>query len=279
MIFFNRNKHKQIQRQELREPLSVDTSNLDLLIECIREICGVDLISKKETLSQRFVIFCQPLGISSFDELIRKIKTESKIRQEVLNLITVNETYFFRELPQLKFIVEYIKSLNKRTRILSAPCASGEEIYSLAIMAKEANILTSNIKFVGIDINSQAIQRCYEGIYSKRSLHRLDSDIKDKYFKQNKEMYEIKRETLPEIEFKVINIFDNSFLNYEPFDIILSRNMMIYFDKTYKLKAVEIFHKLLKENGNFFAGHADLIPETNFFKKVLQEGVNYYKKA
>lgn len=278
MIFFRRNKHKQTQIEQPKEAIKVDTSKLTLLIDYIREVCGVDLISKKETLSQRFILFCQPLGIRNFDELISKMQTDTKTKQDVINLITVNETYFYRELPQLKFIINYIKSLNKQVRILSAPCASGEEIYSLAIMAKEANILT-NIKLLGIDINSQAIKRCYEGLYSQRSLHRLELDIIKKYFKQNDEMYEIQRRLLPETEFEVINIFDNSFLSYEPFDIILSRNMMIYFDKTYKLKAVEIFHKLLKEDGKFFAGHADLIPETNFFKKSLKDGVNYYKKV
>lgn len=278
MIFFRRNKHKQTQIDQPPKTQKVNTSNLNLLIEHIREVCGVDLISKKETLSQRFILFCQPLGITSFDELISKMKYDSKIKQDVINLITVNETYFYRELPQLNFIINYIKSLNKQVRILSAPCASGEEIYSLAIMAKEANILT-NIKLLGIDINSQAIKRCYEGIYSQRSLHRLDLDVMNKYFKKNDEMYEIQKKLLPETKFEVINIFDNSFLSYEPFDIILSRNMMIYFDKTYKLKAVEIFHKLLKKDGKFFAGHADLIPETNFFKKSLKDGVNYYKKV
>lgn len=278
MIFFRRNKHKKTQIEQPRQIQKVDTSSLNLLIDYIKEICGVDLISKKETLSQRFILFCQPLGISSLDELIRKMKSEANIKQDVLNLITVNETYFYRELPQLNFIINYIKKLNKQVRILSAPCASGEEIYSLAIMAKEANIL-ANIKLIGIDINSKAIRRCYEGLYSKRSLHRLEENVVRKYFEPKDEMYEIQRKLLPEIEFEVVNIFDDKFLHYEPFDIILSRNMMIYFDKTYKLKAVENFHHLLKKDGKFFAGHADLIPETSFFKKSIKDGVNYYKKA
>ena len=84
---------------------------------------------------------------------------------------------------------------------------------------------------------------------------------------------------LPRCEFSVVNIFDDSIYRLGKFDIILSRNMMIFFDEEYKLKTVERFHKILNDDGRLYAGHADLVPYTPLYKKLISSNVSYYVKV
>ena len=280
-MFFDKFKKNsvspEIKKPEISPPPS-DAKGLDKFIENIKNICGVDLESKKETIRQRIINFCQANGIETFEALSAKIITDRELRQDILNLITINETYFFRELAQLQAAIYHAKDLGG-ARILCAPCSTGEEVYSLGILTHSNLLSMSQISIVGIDINSEAIGRCFEGLYSERSLHRLNNNQKNIYFNKRDDKFEIKKEFLPRCEFSVVNIFDDSIYRLGKFDIILSRNMMIYFDEEYKLKTVERFHKILNDDGRLYAGHADLVPYTPLYKKLISSNVSYYVKV
>lgn len=255
-----------------------DMRGLDKFIENIKSICGVDLESKKETIKQRLANFAQAHGIDSFELLSARIVVDRALRQEALNLITINETYFFRELAQLQAAIYHAKEQGF-TRILCAPCSTGEEVYSLGILAHSNLLNLSEISIVGIDINSEAISKCHEGIYSERSLHRLNDNQKNIYFDRVDDKFRIKKSFLPRSEFSVVNIFDDSLFKLGKFDVIFSRNMMIYFDEEYKLKTVERFHKILNDEGRLYTGHADLVPYTQLYKKIIATGSSYYMKV
>ncbi|ASM34672.1 CheR methyltransferase SAM binding domain-containing protein [Campylobacter sputorum subsp. bubulus] len=275
-MFFRRKKKEESNLQETnKKDLIIDTRNFDKFISIIQDICGADLKPKYNTIFERLEIFAKNRQIPSFDKIIDLMKTDSNLKQDILNLITVNETYFYRELPQLKEVINYAKTLNN-PKILCAPCSSGDEVYSLCMLAVENNL--RNVSLLGIDINSEAINECIEGRYNERHLHRLNSEQKNKFFINKNGMFEIKKNILPKYEFKIVNIFDDEMLKIGTFDIILSRNMMIYFDDEFKLKCVKILHKLLNQNGRLYAGHADLIPDTEIYQKVYESGVSYYKK-
>ena len=84
---------------------------------------------------------------------------------------------------------------------------------------------------------------------------------------------------LSRCEFSVANIFDDAIFKLGKFDIIFSRNMMIYFNEEFKLKTVERFHKILSDHGRLYVGHADLVPFTTLYKKHISNGTTYYAKA
>ena len=87
------------------------------------------------------------------------------------------------------------------------------------------------------------------------------------------------KEILPRCEFKILNVFDDAMFNLGKFDIVLSRNMMIYFDDEFRLKCVERLHRMLKPEGRFYAGHADIVPYTPLYNKRFSHGATYYERA
>lgn len=270
----NRKKPKvvEVQKKEFTP------NGIDEFIRYVKEISGINLEPKRDVLVKKFNIYCSKKGYEDFYELLTFVKSDKEELQDIMDLVTVNETYFYRELCQLQESMEHIRELDRSVSILSAPCASGEEVYSLALLADQIGIRKVNMNILGIDINSQAISNAKEAIYSERSLHRLDDKLKDLYFEKVENRYHIKKENLSNIEFKVINIFDDDFKKLGRYDIIFSRNMMIYFNDEYKQKAVKLFHDLLTHKGRLYTGHADLVPESEYFNKIVKDRLYFYEK-
>ena len=267
---------KQSEVLEAKAPSDMDGFNE--FMSTIKTLCGVDLEPKRDITLQRVSIFAKNRQIKSFKDLVSMIRFDTLLRQDLLNLVTVNETYFYRELAQLKDVIYYAKELGE-ARILCAPCSSGDEVYSLAMLAYEFGLKQSDIQLTGIDINSEAITSCQKGIFSERSLNRLSDFQKERFFTKIDDKFQIKKEILPRCEFKILNVFDDAIFNLGKFDIVLSRNMMIYFDDTFRLKCVERLHKLLKPEGRLYAGHADLVPYTPLYTKRFSNGATYYERA
>lgn len=279
MFFRKKEKEPIIEEKEDLVPLACDEDGLCEFIETIKKISGVDLTPKQDVIKHRLSYFAQAHRIATFRDLSHKILVDALFRQEALNLVTVNETYFYRELLQLEVAVDFAKTLQGEIRILSAPCSSGDEVYSIGMLIAQAGINVERVKIYGVDINSDAIKQSQEGIYSERSLHRLDNELKKRFFDPVGKDFKIRTKLLPKCEYKLSNIFDEEFLELGVFDIIFSRNMMIYFDEAYRLKTIERFYKVLKDNGRMYVGHADLIPTSPLFEKNMLGRVVYYQKA
>ncbi|MCD8213236.1 MAG: protein-glutamate O-methyltransferase CheR [Campylobacter sp.] len=279
-MFFRKNKilSKQETADIIVTQTPTDMDGFNEFMNTIKTLCGVDLEPKRDITLQRLGIFAKDRRIQTFKDIVGMIRYDSELRQDILNLVTVNETYFYRELPQLKDVINYAKRLGD-ARILCAPCSSGDEAYSLAMLAYENDIPQSALTILGIDINSQAIKSCMDSLYNDRSLHRLDTFQKEKFFIKESDKFAVKKAILAECEFKILNIFDDAIFNLGKFDIILSRNMMIYFDDIFRLKCVERLHRLLREHGRLYTGHADLVPYTPLYAKQFSCGISYYERV
>lgn len=182
---------------------------------------------------------------------------------ELINLVTTNETYFEREAHHFDYLINTILpefnnlSSSRPIRILCAPCSSGEEPYSIALRILESSKRSSRpIEIIGIDISEEVINKAKLGLYSKRSVHSLSPDILSRYFTEEKGYYRILPLNGVHIQFKAGNLFDTSLWNsLGEFDVIFSRNMMIYFDKEKNKELLTQFKKHL--NGYLIMGHAD----------------------
>ncbi|ARR00531.1 MULTISPECIES: CheR family methyltransferase [Campylobacter] len=261
-----------------------ECSSNDILefIELAKRFSGNDLISKKDIVKNKIASFAKNKNIDSMKDICSKFQFDRALRQEILNLITINETYFMRELNQLNSAIQYANNISIGTnsvKILCAPCSSGEEVYSLGILSKIIGIDRYKLKIIGIDINSQMIQKCKEGVYNERSVKNLRQSQKEIYFKKYENEYQIKQDLMPMIEFKTINIFDDSLFSLGQFDVILSRNMMIYFDENYRLLTIERFAKILKPYGRIYFGNADLVPYCDLYNKVVDLSSTYYERV
>ena len=226
-------------------------------------------------------------GFESFGAFYHALRfaKDERVIQALINAVTINETYFWREHEQFDVLVEEIlpklAQKSDRIRLLVAPSSSGEELYSLmmAILEEGDVIRRVDIEMVGMDIDSSMIERAKKGIYGKRSVEKLPKNLLKKYFRQDGNLYIIDENLRKNATFIVANIFDENLVEkIGRFDILFSRNMLIYFNLEEKMKCFAQFERLLKSGGYLFLGHADAhhIDKKRF--QPLGYGLPIYRK-
>lgn len=239
--------------------METDYNDINPISEYFHNETGINFDSHINILKSKVSTFCKQRKVHSFTLLLQSIKTDLILRQELIDYLTTNETYFYREFKQIEELVKLVKKTHGAVKILCAPSATGEEVYSIAIALLESGVSASDFHVLGIDINSNAISKAQKALYGERNIRNLSPEIISKYFEIDDGKYRIKQNLKSLVSFQMTNIFEDSFKNIGKFDFIFSRNMLIYFDKETKLKAKAILESLRKtpEHEVFF-GHADL---------------------
>jgi chemotaxis protein methyltransferase CheR len=210
------------------------------------------------------------LGLDNFRKYFFKLRFEDKEGlefQELMNAITVNETYFFREKDQFEVLVNKILPelherlpASKTLRILSSPCSTGEEPYSMILhIVEEGKVVEErDIEVVGIDIDSTVIKKAQAAKYSDRAVHAIPKNILNKWFNKRGLGYELGEELQGSVDFQVANIFDKAQMHkLGKFDVIFSRNMLIYFDDASRKEVAMTFYDMLNPGGYVLLGHAE----------------------
>lgn len=263
---------KHIQEENFLDPSEVLTY--------FTALTGIHFRNKEEIATSKIIYYCRNKGIYSFLELKERLKNDFSLREGLINLLTVNETFFFREMGQIEFLKDKVIQDHTNIRILCAPGSSGEEAYSIAITLLEGGVSLSMIEIVSIDINSEATRLAMLGEYSPRSLYATNDRIKNCYFTLNKEnKYVVNEELKNVVRFVTCNIFDNSLFDLGYFNVIFSRNMFIYFDEKTVIHAIERLVNLSYDNTLFFFGHADLLKSPPCLQEHYHNGVKYYTKT
>jgi len=264
------------------------------LKDLIYELSGIYFgEQKKYLLETRLAKRLFALNLSNFDDYYNYLKYSSEKSleiKELLNSVTTNETSFFRDMPQLEVFVDILKQVvqtagknaSKTIRIWSAACSTGEEPYTVGILIKE-NIPPSGINFeiIGSDISSQVIASANKGIYGSYTLRNASPEILKKYFVQtDDDSYAIKDEIKKMVSFRNVNLIDaKDVKKLNEFDIVLCRNVIIYFDAESKKKAITNIYESLKKGGYLFLGHSESLHSvTSLFKLVGLGKTPLYKK-
>lgn len=256
---FNLFKKKKTPIEGMKTEPIEDYNDIAPISNYFHNETGITFDKQISILKNKVTSFCKQRNIHSFEKLLKDIESKEQIKQELIDYLTTNETYFYREFKQIAELVELVKKSNKRVEILCAPSSSGEEVYSIAIALVEAKIPSTSFHIIGIDINSDAIFKAQNAVYKERNIRKLSPQIVDRYFTKNQNSYALNKEIKSLVSFKISNIFNNSFKNLGKFDYIFSRNMLIYFDKETKLKAKSILESMRKNSEqDIFFGHADL---------------------
>jgi len=263
----------------------------------ILDISGIALdVGKEYLLETRLNPLLNKLKCSSFSELLQKAKTDFKkqIENEIIDGISTNETYFFRdkspfELLQHKIFPDLIDkrlqknpSLTPTIRLWSAANSTGQEIYSIAMTLIEMGITSDkyNVKLFGTDISDAAIAQASYGLYNKFEVARgLDLRRLTRYFDKQDDRYKIKDEIRAMAQFKKMNLM-KPFVGLGKFDIILCRNVMIYFTSEDRKKIYQNISKVLEPDGYLLIGSTEsLVNDIDLFssKKYLNS-VFYQKK-
>jgi chemotaxis protein methyltransferase CheR len=210
---------------------------------------------------------------------------------EMVNLLTVNETYFFREPVHLKLLSERLApELLRRgrraakIRILSAGCSTGEEPYSLVIALMERLGLTiaAQFEFIGADIDSDAIHRARKSIYGNQSFRGFDQTLKNKYFDSlGNGQYKLKDFVKRMVELKVFNLssdlYPEELCNL---DVIFYRNVSIYFEPDTQRRIFSNLSRRLNNGGYFITSATETLSHNlNILSLTEWEGTFYYEKS
>ncbi|CCG42347.1 Putative Chemotaxis protein methyltransferase 2 (fragment) [Magnetospirillum molischianum DSM 120] len=188
--------------------------------------------------------------------------------QHLVNVMTVNETYFFREDYQFDALVKGILPEIARTkrpgdpiRIWSLPCSTGEEPYSIAIyiLDRWRQCDEYDIEILASDIDSRVLNDARQGIYNERAIHRLSAEERTRFFVHlGPDRFQIREEIRGSIEFSLMNIADPPQMSrFRNIDLIFCRNLLIYFDDVSRRQAVETMYECLVPGGLICLGHSE----------------------
>lgn len=262
---------------------------LEQLAQYIYEFAGIDYLRNLPSLESKVKSRIKELGLSVW-EYCGYVKIDEKERDILIELITVNETYFFREENLLKELQTNIfprykdYSKEKPLRIWCAACSSGEEPYTLAMLINETGLFAKDsVEIIASDINKKVLDKAEKSIYNSKSLsfRKMPEGMLDKYFELIEENYKVKAEIKKLVKFKNLNMFNKNIqLEVGRVDIILCRNVLIYFDIESIKKAVNSFYNILNPNGYLFLGHAETASNVNpGFETIYTPSIFYYKKG
>jgi len=227
-------------------------------------------LKKKYFVERRILDRVNASGCGSFREYFHNVRFDSsgKEMQRLVNQMTVNETYFFREDYQFKALVEGVlpemasrEAIVAPIRIWSIPCSTGEEPYSLAIYILEhwRDAERFDIQIQASDIDSSVLAEAAAGIYGPRSLLRLPAALVAKYFtKIDSERFRICADLRGSIDFSQGNVVEPSFMKkFRGVDVIFCRNMLIYFDEVSQRETIEALYDCLAPGGYICLGHSE----------------------
>lgn len=228
------------------------------------------LIERIEKTAQR--------NFSDYYDRLRRQGATAEIEQ-LINLLTVNETYFYREEHQFECLVHAIlpeltadRGKGERIRIWSMPCSTGEEPYSIAMYLLDHWSLVDeyDIEIIGSDIDTNALRAAELGLYDKRALHRLSPDTTRRYFTSaGADRFRLIEAVRQSVRFTQINVTDSAAMrSFGHLDVIFCRNMLIYFDDKSRLRTVESFYDSLANGGFICLGHSESMSRISALFKV-----------
>lgn len=237
---------------------------------------------KKELLQARIGKILRKRNIPDYESYYKIINNDNSGREliDLLNAVSTNLTYFFREENHFIFLEYLIKQgyFNDRStsRIWSSACSTGEEPYSIAITISQ-NLSYDRIKSIKIlatDIATDVLQRGIQGIYPNNSLDKLPKSIAGKYFtKSNEEGFiRVNDQIKSMILFKRLNLI-SSFPFKNKFDLIFCRNVMIYFDKTTQQRIVQKFYDCMNNGAYLFIGHSESLNAISHSFKYIKPAI------
>jgi chemotaxis protein methyltransferase CheR len=266
-----------------------------LLRDLIRERFGISFDeAQRETLRSRLLSRLNHLDLLSFEEYYQFLRFAPDRSEELLHmvaLLTNNETYFYRERPQLEVFSDVVlrgirerktHSGRREIRVLSAGCSTGEEAYTLAMLIYDSGQFFWNweIAVTGLDVDRLALEKARSGLYFPNSFRSIDPAVLDRHFTPSGKGACVKEVIRRFVKFRQGNLLDlEGVEDLAPLDVILCRNVLIYFNDASIRKVIGNFHKLLAPGGHLLLGHAESLSRiTDAFVPVRFPGTMVYQK-
>ncbi len=284
-------------------PLRKDIESLKLsdeefleLRNYISHLTGIYFADNKRYLIEsRIRPRIEALGLTSYRDYLNFIRFSPFRTQELdilFKLITINETYFFRDELQFKVIEEKIlpeliqskpKNGFRTLRIWSAGCSTGEEPYTIAMIYLEKikpKFPDVRVEIIGTDINNWVIEVAKKGVYRQYSMRYVPENYLKRYFNCDGDEFQISEDVKKLVRFEQMNLMDRfQMVMMKNFDLILLRNVLIYFDENARKEVVSWIYDSLNRGGYLVVGYSETLRNvTKAFKIVYFDKVVAYKK-
>jgi chemotaxis protein methyltransferase CheR len=283
-------------REAQPHEVSMTDAEFRMLAELLRTQCGLHFgPESRYLLERRLGRRLLELGLRSFTSYHYALRCDTSGEGELgwaIDHLTTNETYFLRERAQLLALVqEIVPSLQARRggpeagpiSIWCAGCASGEEPYSIVILALEAGLEAGrDLRVYASDISRRALHKARRGLYREASFRSTDPWLRQKYFVDKDGLFRISDEIKKHVNFAHLNLLDERRIALlGTLDVILCRNVIIYFDLETKRRVVRTFHDKLRSGGYLLLGHSESLINlsTDFELKHLRHDMVYRKPS
>jgi len=225
-------------------------------------------------------------GVADVETYHEKLKGDKNELQSLIEDVTVPETWFFRDKAPFELLSHLVRdewlppSKERILRILSVPCATGEEAYSIAMVLRDLGFNSENVRIDAVDISRRALARAGEAVYGENSFRGNEKSHLRPFFDKVGGKYRVHEAVRRMVKFWYGNLLDDKFLaGAELYDIIFCRNVMIYFTRELQEKAIKKLHRLLAVNGLLFVGHAEASNLSGeFFSSVKHSGAFAFRK-
>jgi chemotaxis protein methyltransferase CheR len=254
-----------------RSDFKLSDAEFRLFTELVRNRCGLHFDEATRFLVEKRVARrmedCDVGSFASYLYQLRSVASSDEEFSKLIDLLTTNETYFFRERAQLTALVHEIipEMLSRQVHgkrpisIWSAGCSSGEEPFSIVMMALEANLVPGrDFRVYASDISRGVISKARRGIYREASFRETDPSMRLHYFAQKEGLMRISDEVKRHVDFVHMNLLDSAKVSLlGTMDVILCRNVIIYFDLDTKKEVMATFHDKLYPGGYLLLGHSE----------------------
>lgn len=272
--------------------MAINPADFDFVSKIVREQCAIVLEKGKEYLVEsRLMPLVHQEKLESLENLVKKIRAAPRgpLKDAVIEAMTTNETSFYRDIHPFETlktaILPELMEKRKTQRELNIWCgasSSGQEPYSLVMLLKNSfpQLNPWKVNFTASDISNQMLNRCKSGIYSQLEINRgLPAPLMVKYFERIGTEWQVKEELRKMIQFKIINLSEN-WPMLPQLDLVMMRNVLIYFDVEMKKNILGRVRKLLRPDGYLFLGAAEttLNLDENFERMPFKQSGCYRLK-
>lgn len=269
--------------------LTISPSDFHFVRTCLALRSAISLTDDKEYL---VINRLQPLlrrhRIKSLNQLVMRLrmKADDPLWDEIVDALTTNETSFFRDEAPFRVLEKTIlpsifsqsDASTRMVNIWSAGCSSGQEAYSIAMLAMEKTpLVAGRLRIIGSDVSASMLRQATDGRYSPLEMARGISDARRRtFFEQSGTEWRVKNELRNLVRWERFSLGD-AWPNLPLFDLVLLRNVLVYFDKASRDGILKRVHKIMRPGGILLLGSAEsMMLFDHSFQPVTASGATYY---
>lgn len=248
----------------------------------LRRASGLDLTAAE--LARAVARRMAARGIARADDYLLQLAPEEI--DALLELLVIPESWMFRDADAFRAATAFVRAQlaavpGRSLRILSVPCASGEEPYSMAMALQDAGVPAGACLIEAVDLSHQAIERARRGCYTRNAFRGHELGFRDRYFTPEGDHYRIAPQLRAQVRFSQGNLLDfDSAANAGRYDLIFCRNLLIYFDDVARETAVHNIHEMLYPGGYICLGHTESMSRiTETFEPVRYPDAIVYRET